>query len=99
MSNLDLALAGQRLLLTNAQRREWPDSRIMTMEEVYREWLNFKDVSESYKHQMLMSLVMCLQYPVVIYYECSKRDGKYQYRGARVGPAGSQYLSGFPAPL
>lgn len=99
MSNLDLALAGQRLLLTNAQRRAWPDSRIMTMDEVYREWLNFEDVSANEKHRMLMSLVMCLQYPVVVYYECSKQDGKYQYRGARYGQEHSQYLSGFPAPL
>lgn len=80
--------------LKSVQLQEWPDSRILTTSEVLHEWLKVgqtKDELLSVAH----SLAMCIQYKTLVFYECGMKDGKYQFRGARYGIQGHEYLSGF----
>ena len=113
-----------RQALAERQLEVWPDSRILTVHDVYG-WINsepphleyavsnwrgipgndnrldhFDDfvskVRAEYSLNVARSLMLCLQAPVGVFYECGKNaDGTYKWRGFRYGFEESQYMSGF----
>lgn len=77
-----------RTELIQAQIRFSPDSRILDVGQALL-WMNEDD-------RVARSLALCLQHPIVVFYECGKRgDGTYAWRGARYGVNGNEYISGF----
>jgi hypothetical protein len=78
--------------LIQAQEGHFPGSRIMTHQEVHREWLLERYGDGRFTHSLIAAASIAstlLQYPAVVFYEW------HGYRGARYGLLASEYISGF----
>lgn len=73
------------LSLMASQLHYWPDSRIMTLSEVYHEWMD-PDRTGSVARQ----IAMALQYPGVVFYECGEN---LEFAGFRFGAQPYEYAA------
>lgn len=73
------------LSLVNTQLHYWPDSRIMTLSEVYHEWMD-PDRTGSVARQ----IATALQYPGVVFYECGEN---LKFAGFRFGAQPYEYAA------
>jgi hypothetical protein len=82
--------------LVQAQFRQYPDSRILSVSEVIQDWVDEDGLTEAQRARVTRSLAFALQCPVKVFYECGKRpNSTYAWRGCRFGTEGREYLSGF----
>lgn len=82
--SLNALLSDLRTDLEKATREEFPDSIIVDIDHVLTHWT---DISHT--------LVLCLQYPVIVFYEFPKKGLNKGCRGARYDTAGNNHIS-FP---
>lgn len=81
----DQVLEDRVISLVDTQLHDWPDSRIMTLSEVYHEWMD-RDRTGSVARQ----IAMALQYPCVVFYECGEN---LKFAGFRFGTQPYEYAA------
>lgn len=77
-----------RKKLIEAQMREWPDSVILTLPEVYK-WCDQVGVSVNERLRRYAQISMALQYPHFVFYRIEGTT----FRGFRYGTEGHEYMS------